>query len=890
MSKNLPLAMLLTPCIGRELEIEAAIELLKRDDVRLLTLIGMGGVGKTRLALAILHDAQHLFLDGCIPIFLDSIRHPDEVIFLLCQQLNIHVTEQQTLLETLKATLQKKQVLLLLDNFEQVISAAPLLLEILLACPYLKLLVTSRIILHVRGEHELHVLSLSLPDLSVNCTPEELSQSAAVRLFVQRVQAFQPAFQLNRSNAPAVAEICARLDGLPLSIELAAASIRLFSPQELSKRLEKRLPMLINGPGDLPLRQQTVRNTLSWSYALLDEREQRLFRFLAVFQGGFTMEAVEVVCRTGSATVSLLTSLLEKCLLQQRGPTDEILRLSMLETVREYAQECLAQDREEEEMAYRAHANYYLALAEAAELELERSRREEWYKRLEREQANIEATWRWAVEHHEMEMTLRLAGALRRFWIASGSWLREKEYCFLIHIFKEHDTLSSIPVSVWTKALATAGTLAFYHHDYERCVVFYEESLRLCRSQEDSKGAAVALNELGRIARLHGHRPEALQFLKESLAFSRKVGDQQGSAEALLHLADVLCSQFKPDEALPLVQESVALFKEIGDMRGYAASLNMLADTYELRGERERALQLSQEALVQYREIGNIWEYGSAMLEVAKFALYFCAYELAYQQAAEGLAIVREIGNREGTAWAFCLMGHARIYQGEATAGLALLEESLLCYRELGNNKGIALLLLTFARLSFERGDYATAQLQAEECLTIFIERDSRRTIVGGLEILGKIALARRQYRRATLLLAATTTACSEAFLEISTDEPSYNQMLAAIQAQLDEETFESLWKEGCALTAREALRVAACEPVQEEMVKIKQIQMPAQLTPREVEVLGLMSQGFTNPQIAHRLTISPVTVNAHVRSIYNKLEVNTRSKATRYALEHHLV
>ncbi|BCL78647.1 hypothetical protein ccbrp13_11120 [Ktedonobacteria bacterium brp13] len=890
-SKNLPLAMLLTPCIGRELEIEAAGELLRRDDVRLLTLIGTGGVGKTRLALAIVHHVQSLFSNGCACVFLDSIWDTDGVISAICQQLNIRAVEQQQLVETLKAALKEKRMLLLLDNFEQVISAAPLLLDLLIACPDLKLLVTSRIILRVRGEYELHIPPLSLSDVRGNCTPEELLQSAAVQLFVQRVQAFQPTFQFNGINARCIAEICMHLDGLPLAIELAAARIRLFSPQMLQERLEKRLPLLINGPQDLPFRQQTLRDTLAWSFTLLDSQEQRLFRLLAAFHDGFTIEAAERVCGTGKATADLLTLLLEKSLLQQKEPTSEDRRLFMLETIREYAQECLALNLKEEEMAHRAHANYYLTLVETMESKREHIEHSAWYTFFVQEQANVGAAWCWIVEQREMELTLRFCNALRAFWIANGIWLYEKEYHILAQILLEYDVARATPVLVLAKALVTTGILAFYQHDYDRCVSFYEESLQLCRKQGDSVGAATILNELGKVARLRGQRSDALAFLHESLAIYRTTGNRQGCAQALLLLADVASSQFHQDEALPLIQESLALFREVGDTRGCAAALGIQAQIFDFQGDQKRAQALAEESLVLYREVGDTWESGNALLEMAKFALIRCDYALAYRWAAESLTITREIRNREGSAWALCLMGHARLYLEEEIAGMALLQESLKCYHDLGNRKGVALLLLTFARRSFERGDYSMAQAYGSESLTIFIERDSRLAIIGGLEILGKIAAAQGHYKQATLLLAATTTARSEAGLaEIATSEPSDEQIIAAAQAQLGERAFKALWKEGCVMTPQQAFNASMLKPAQKGTAKTIHPYTPAQITAREMEVLNLMTRGFTNPQIGHQLTISPVTVNAHVRSIYNKLDVNSRSEATRYALEHHLV
>ncbi len=364
---NLPAQ--LTPLIGRVQEVETACALLQRSDVRLLTLTGPGGVGKTRLGLQVVTDLLDVFADGVFFVPLVSLNNPDLVIPTIAQTLGLGEAGDRPLTEHLKAYLQDKHLLLLLDNFEQVVVAAPLLTELLESCPGLKALVTSREVLRVRGEHEFPVLPLALPDLSHLPGIEALSQYAAVALFLQRALAIKPDFQMTNTNARAIAEICARLDGLPLAIELAAARVKLLPPQKLLARLESRLQLLTRGARDMPERQQTLRNTIKWSYDLLDAEEQQLFRRLSVFVSGCTLEAAESVCNVADGlplnVLDGVTSLIDKSLLQQvEHPGDE-LRLIMLGTIREYGLECLAASGEEE-TTRSAHAEYYLALAEEA--------------------------------------------------------------------------------------------------------------------------------------------------------------------------------------------------------------------------------------------------------------------------------------------------------------------------------------------------------------------------------------------------------------------------------------------------------------------------------------------------------------------------------------------
>jgi len=405
--------------VGREKEIEAVRGRLLRPDVRLLTLTGPGGTGKTRLALQVAAEVLDDFEHGVFFVALAPISDPGLVVPTMAQTLGLKETAGQPLIETLKDYLRDRALMLVLDNFEQVLAAASRVAELLAAGPQLKVLVTSRAVLRVYGEHEFPVPPLTLPDPQRLPPPERLTQYEAVRLFIERALAVKPDFAVTNDNAPAVAEICRRLDGLPLALELAAARIRLLPPQAMLARLERRLPLLTGGARDLPARQQTLRNAIAWGYDLLGPGEQTLFRRLAVFVGGCTLEAAEAVGGGAVEVLDGIESLVGKSLLRQEEGVGGEPWFAMLETIREFALERLEESGEAEAIR-RQHAAHYLELAEQAESALKGSQQMAWLEQLEREHDNLRAALRRSVERGEAEYGLRLGGALGRFWWMHG--------------------------------------------------------------------------------------------------------------------------------------------------------------------------------------------------------------------------------------------------------------------------------------------------------------------------------------------------------------------------------------------------------------------------------------------------------------------------------------
>ncbi|MEO6891702.1 MAG: adenylate/guanylate cyclase domain-containing protein, partial [Ktedonobacteraceae bacterium] len=421
---NLPMQS--TPFIGRQREIATIEQLVRREDVRLLTLTGPGGMGKTRLALQVAASLSDLFADGIYFVDLAPVSDPAVILTAIAQTLGLREEGGQPLLEHFTEELRHKHMLLLLDNFEQVIGAALQVAELLASCPCLKMIVTSRIVLRVQAEREYIVPPLSLPDPISAPDLTVFTQYETVALFTQRAQAVNPNFQLTVSNASAIAEILARLDGLPLAIELAAARMKLLSPDALLARLSQRLQVLTSGIRDVAVRQQTLRNTIEWSYLLLDAQEQQLFERLSIFAGGCTLEAVEAVCAALDGEVGpaldTISSLLDKSLLRRETHNaGEEPRFIMLETIREYGLEALSASGEKEAVR-KAHGAYFLAFAQRADEQLWGPEQALWLGRLEQEHDNMRAAMQWSLEQtgSEREIALRLGAALRSFWYTRG--------------------------------------------------------------------------------------------------------------------------------------------------------------------------------------------------------------------------------------------------------------------------------------------------------------------------------------------------------------------------------------------------------------------------------------------------------------------------------------
>jgi predicted ATPase/class 3 adenylate cyclase/Tfp pilus assembly protein PilF len=600
---NLPLQP--TPLVGREKEVSEVCNLVRGEATRLLTLTGPGGIGKTRLALQAAADLLEDFPGGTFFVPLATLSEAELFYSAVAETLGVREAGEQPLDESLKDYLGERRMLLLLDNFEQVLGAAPTVTELLAGAHGLKVLATSRAPLGLYGEHVFPVPPLTLPDLKRPPPLERLTQYEGVGLFVERARALKPNFEVTNESAPSVAEICVRLDGLPLAIELAAARITMLPPKAMLQRLTSRLKLLTGGARDLPERQRTLRATIEWSHALLDEGEQLLFARLAVFSGGRTLEAIEAICDAeGDLPMDAfegISSLLDKSLLRQEEGPDGEPRFVMLETVHEYAREKLKESGEAEEIK-RVHAEYFLSLAEEAYPELKGPDQLEWLERLEAEHDNMRTALSWALERKEAEVALRLGGALWWFWWVRGHYGEGRRW---LEEALAMDRRGSPEVRAM--ALAGAGTLASDQGDLDRAQEACEEGLELLahEAREASEARLYLLAFLGSVAWQREEHEQAKELFEESLALSREMSDTWWLATSLLNLAFVSNSRGDYERETELYEESMDLFRGLGDKQSLAYCLNNLAMVVYSQGDLERAAQLTEEAVVLQRELGN---------------------------------------------------------------------------------------------------------------------------------------------------------------------------------------------------------------------------------------------------------------------------------------------
>jgi predicted ATPase/DNA-binding CsgD family transcriptional regulator/DNA-binding XRE family transcriptional regulator len=830
------------PLIGRAQDVAALHARLLDPETRLITLTGPGGVGKTRLALQLAADLRDAFVDGVWFVDLAPLSDPEPVPAAIVRALGLESGTAPW--AVLARVLHDQQALIVLDNFEQVLGAAPAVAQLLAAASHLTILVTSRAPLHLTYEQVVAVPPLELP-------PEQpahaLDTYAAVQLFVRRARAAQPDFVLTAENGAAVAAICRRLDGLPLAIELAARGVRLFAPAALLRRLDRRLAFLVGGPRDLPARQQTLRATLDWSYQLLGARARRVFAQLGAFVGGATLEAIEVVCGPFERSNMLadVTALVEQSLIRPVADAAGEPRFTMLETIREYALEQLT-TRGEALPTRARHAAYYLALAEAAVPHLRGPEQVRWLDWLEADHDNLRAACEWYLESGGVEEGLRLVGALHWFWDRRG-YLDEGRA--RIHaalaaaapIAAPSDSL--LRARAW--ALVGAAALAFDQGDRAAVAVLAEESAALFRQQGDPGGLVLA-------------------WLR--LAFARQAADPQ-QADALLAAAQTQARTTGAPWFIGLagfVAAQAALFGANDTARARTCIMEALP-----------ALQAGGDAYLLGHGLGTL-----GLIDLA-------AGDLAAARAAleKGLAAVRTLRDRRSVALLAATTADAARCQGEYARAAELYSESLALYHELGNRAEIPAILHNQGYVALGTGDEAAARELFAESLRRQHAAGNMAGIAEGLHGLAALALAHRRLDRAARLLAAAETIRSAHPAPIwPAEQFEIDRQIGAVRAHLPASRRTSLWQEGQAFSTEQAVAYALAD-------EARPLAQPppsrlGSLTDREREVAALIAHGATNRAIAETLVISERTVERHVANIFAKLDLNSRTQIAVFAVE----
>jgi non-specific serine/threonine protein kinase len=844
-----------TRLIGRERDLDALAGQLTDPGTRLITIVGPGGVGKTRLALAAAAFTADAFADGVRFVQLAPVRDPALVLAALAQALDVPQNDARSLDEMVRGALARCQLLLVLDNCEHLLPAlAGVIADLLISAPQLVVLATSRVALRLSQERRYQLLPLGLPDESQPAQAQ--FESAAVTLFIERAQAVRP---VSATDLATIGAICRRLDGLPLAIELAATRTRLLTPHDLLARLDQRLALLSGGPRDLPERHQALHATIDWSYQLLDPYQQALFRRLSVFADGWTAAAAEAVCAdlpqpAAASVLDGLTELLDASLIVETSNAAGEPRCTMLETIREYAYMQLAAHGE---LAHtqELHARSIAALADTAQAALTGADGESWTARLEAERGNLAVALRWAIDTGNSETALRIGRGVWRFWWRGG-YAREGLDWLTLALTAEQ----AVEIQIRAEALRAAGVLAWAIADYPQAHAWLAQGLELSQGLADRHPEATIYTMLGILARAEGAFARAYTYFGASHAISVTLDDKYATRFALMGMAEIDTRLGKLDDAAERYARCIVLNSAAGDAEGIAASKRRLAGVYALqRRSYAEAETLCIESLALCRAVGDRQGIGQTHLVLGNILRGQREYARAIGHYRESLLL------------------RAQLEQCEDCA--QTLEELAVCYGEVGQAER-AVQLIAGARLI--RDDIRAP-------LTAFEHDLLDESVAAWRAQLGATAFdALWERGRALSFEQLTQLALTAAAVSTSVQPSAQSLAIGRTQRDTDfDSAFVRAHRGPAAFATRglqpgppaSALVADACAHDTAEFETVAEA-APYLLTAREDEILHLMAAGMTNPEIAARLVIGVGTVKTHTLNIYRKLEVANRTQA----------